>query len=334
MTFNSIGDLAQGFALRSQNTILKQQMDRLTQELASGKTADVSQHLSGDFMSLSDIEHKLVLSQSYRRGADQARIETEIMQIALDSVQREAESLGLIGVTVGASPGALDISSFANDARNTVEAIFSALNSSIGGRALFSGDVVDSIPLKPPSDFVAAIQGAAAGSLSISDLSHSLDAFFDTGGGFETLIYQGGEVARGAYQLGEGESVKLDFRADHPAIRDVLKQVAILTVLDDPGVVLTVSEKVDIAAQAGETLLGAQSRITGIRGDLGFAESRIDRASSRLSAEHASLSLIQADLLAVDPYDTATDLETVQLRLETLYTITSRTSRLNLVNFL
>lgn len=334
MSFNSIGDLAQGFALRHQNTALKQQMDRLATELASGLTADVSQHLSGNLLHLADVQHKLELSQSYQRGADQGRVETSVMQLALDSVQTTTQDLSLTALTIGASPGAIDFEAFANEARGTLTTVFAALNANVGGRSLFSGDEVTRSPLASSSDFIAAIQAAVAGSVTAGDVTTALDTFFDPAGGFETLIYQGGSSARNAYQLGDGESVSLDLRANDPAIRAVLKQIAIASVLDDPGVTLTNGEQHTLTQQIGQDLLGAESRIIDIRSDLGFAESRIDRAATRLSAEQTSLSLVQTQLLAVDPYDTATELETVQLRLETLYTITSRMSRLNLVNYL
>jgi flagellar hook-associated protein 3 FlgL len=38
--------------------------------------------------------------------------------------------------------------------------------------------------------------------------------------------------------------------------------------------------------------------------------------------------------MAVDPFEAASELQTVQTQLETLYTITARSSRLSLVAFL
>lgn len=335
MSFTSIGDLAQGFALRRQSTTLKQQMDHLSQELASGVTADVTRHLSGDFVQLADVEHKLPLLESYKRGADQGRVESSAMQVALGTVQSTIEELSHAGLLFGSTAGAGDIAGFAKEARATIGTLLSALNTQIGGRALFGGDAVTTAPMAPADDVLGAIRAAVAGATTPADMEAALDTFFDTpGGDFDTLIYRGGASARGPYQLGEGESVSLDLRADDPAFRAVLKQVALGAILDDPGVALTKAQQVALARELGETLLIGQTRITAIRSDLGFAEGRIDRAATRLAAESSSLGMLQADLRAIDPFETATELETVQLRLETLYTITSRMSRLNLVNYL
>ena len=334
MNFLSIGDLAQGFALRQQNTVLKQQMDRLSQELASGLTSDVTQHLSGNLMHLADVQHKMELAEAYQRGADQGRNETTVMQLALDTLQTATTDLSSTALTVGTTTGTVGVDAFADEARRTIGTILSALNTHVGGRSLFAGDEITRSPLGSVDDFLTAIQAAVAGSTNTIDVTTALDTFFGAGGGFETLIYQGGTAARNAYQLGEGESVTLDLRADDAAFRDVLKQVSIAAVLDDPGVTLTALEKTSLTEQVGVALLTSQDEVTRIRADLGFAEGRIDRASTRLATEMASLALVETELLAVDPYDTATELETVQLRLETLYTITSRMSRLSLVNYL
>ena len=56
MNFTQIGDLAQSLVMRRQNTLLKGQLNNLTQELASGRKSDVGQSLSGDFALLGEFE--------------------------------------------------------------------------------------------------------------------------------------------------------------------------------------------------------------------------------------------------------------------------------------
>jgi flagellar hook-associated protein 3 FlgL len=90
----------------------------------------------------------------------------------------------------------------------------------------------------------------------------------------------------------------------------------------------------DLARDAGGNLLGAQTDLTQLRADLGFAEERVARAESRISAEISSLGIARNTLVSVDPSATAGELQQVQFRLEALYTLTARTSRLSLVNFL
>jgi len=335
MPINSIGDLAQSFAMRQQSNVLKTQLERLSEEVVTGVTSNATKHLSGNFSMLSDVKHKLALLESHRTTTEQGRIETEVMQAALTRIGSEAGLLSGTAITLGSTSGTASVVNFSNEAEAALGSILSALNVSAGGRSLFSGADVYGAAVASVDDFMTAIRAAASGATSIADLTAAMDTFFDTpGGDFETLIYQGDTSARASYPLGEGESVTLDLRADDPVFRDTLKQVALATLLDDPGVTLSDSEQTIFAQSIGETLLANQDDITGISADLGFAENRIERAATRISSEMTSLNLVQSELLAIDPFEAAIELETVQTRLETLYTLTSRMSRLSLVNFL
>ena len=335
MALHTIGDLAQSFVLRQQSSTLKQQMNGLAKELSSGLVSDPTMHLSGNFTHLADVKHKLQVLDSLRAGAEQGRRDTGLMQTALERFQSEAEQLSSTALLFGAPSGAMSISNLAGEARESLGAMLSALNTSFGGRSLFAGADVASPAVVPSDVFIAAVNAAVAGASTTADINTAMDNFFDTpGGDFDTLIYQGSTTARASYPLGDGEAVTLDLRADDPAIRETLKQIAIAVVLDNAGHSLSGDDQANLALQVGEALLVEQSALTGIRADLGFAESRIDRAATRHSAEISGLNLIQAELLAADPYETATELEAVQIQLETIYTLTSRMSRLNLVNFL
>jgi flagellar hook-associated protein 3 FlgL len=71
-----------------------------------------------------------------------------------------------------------------------------------------------------------------------------------------------------------------------------------------------------------------------LQAQVGFSEARIEALTVRHSTERASLEMARNDLLSVDPYQSATELEQVQFQLQSLYAITSRMSQLSLVNYL
>lgn len=335
MNIQSLGDLAQTFKLRQQNVQLKQQMARLTEELASGQVADVTRQLSGNFGHLTDIEHDLLVLESYRGAANEAGVATAAMQAALETVETLAGDLGATAVISGTTTGGLTLDAIANQGRGTLDSIVSALNTEIAGRSLFSGTDVEETPLESADTLLAEIRTAITGATTAADVLTALDTFFDTpGGGFETLIYQGGTTFLTPYQLGEGESVRLELRADDNAIRNVLKNTAMAALADDPSLTLNTAERITLAQQSGERLLTSQDELIGIRSNLGFAQSRIDQSSTRIASEVSSLEMARNGLLSVDKFQTATELENVQIQLETLYTLTARASRLSLVNFL
>ena len=335
MNLQSIGDLAQTFKMRQQNVQLKQQMARLTDELASGRTSNLTQQLAGSFGHITDIEHDLVVLQSYQASAKDAATATAAMQAALDTVQSLAGDLGTTASLAGVTTGPAIVDSVAVQGRGSLETIISALNTSVGGRALFSGTDIETSPLESADTLMNEVRLALAGALTVSDVITGLDTFFDTpGGGFETLIYQGGTTFLSPYQLGDGESVKLDLRADDTAIRNVLKNTVMAALADDTAIPLNTGGRVELAKQSGVRLLTSQDELVGIRSSLGFAESRIEQSATRISSEISSLEIARTGLLSIDRFQTATELEQVQLQLETLYTITARASRFSLVNFL
>lgn len=335
MTQLTIGDLAQTFSLRRQSLILKEQMSRLTQEVSSGRATDLNRHLSGSLLRLTDIEHELQLLVSNRSAAREATIDVGVMQVALERVQTATNGLAATAVNAGMTPGSFKLGSLAVEAEGALGAIIGALNSDSAGRTLFSGNLIDTSPLVSKEVLLSELRSALSGAVGASAVQSAIDSFFDLPGGeFATKIYMGSAVDSSPYQLGEGESVALTVRADNKALRDALKQTALLALIAEESIILSDSERRNIAKSAGEFLLGGQTDLTDLRAKLGSAEARIEQSSSRIAAELTSLEIARNNLVSVDVFASAGELEQVQFQLETLYTITARASRLSLVNFL
>jgi len=85
---------------------------------------------------------------------------------------------------------------------------------------------------------------------------------------------------------------------------------------------------------AGEALIAGAGNLVQLRASVGSAEARVEEASARLSARETALEIARNDMSAADPYETASNLQEVQLQLETHYTLTARLSRLSLTEYL
>lgn len=334
MTLHSIGDRAQDFVLRRQSVSLAREMDRLTREVSTGQAADLAKHLSGHLAPFAEIERALVMAEAQSGTARLAATDAALMQIALERVQTEAQ--GLVGTALSVTSGAgATPSLLATEARGALAAMIGALNGNSAGRALFSGDRSDVVPLAPADKLLSDLRAAFAPAPDRAGIEAALDAFFDTpGGGFETAIYRGGAGAAAGVSLGAGETVALRIRADDAALRAQLKNTAMAALIDDTGLALTEGDRQAMAGAFGQRLLSGQDGVIGLRAQLGSAEARIAEAQSRLGAEKTSLTIARNDLVGVDVFASATALEGVQFQLEALYTITARTARLNLAAFL
>ncbi|RKF13027.1 flagellar biosynthesis protein FlgL [Roseovarius spongiae] len=334
MPLPSLGDLAQNFVTRRQNTALKTRMSSLTAELASGRTADVARHLGGRLSELGDIEHRITLQQSRQTAAQEAGIYADAMQIALEEVHRKAGDLGVAAALAAGTTDATSLPALAEQARGALDSMVSALNRDVAGRPVFGGDDPSSLPLASAGTLLDAARLAVAGAIDAAGVEAGLDAFFGPGGGFETTIYRGGGGSLAPHRIGDGTSVELSVRADDPALRGALRDTVMAALADDSALGIARDDRMLLLRRASDALLTGAGAVTGIQARLGSAQSRIEQAVAGLSSELAGLESARNTLLAVDPYDTASELEQVQFQLETLYAITARSSRLNLVNFL
>lgn len=332
---SSIGDLAQLFLVQRQTTSLKQRMETLTGDLASGQSIDRVARVPGGMKRLGDFSHDLAVLASYRGSAREAALTTAAMQTALDRVQDVVTDLNDTAILARTNTGKMHLSTMSGQGREVLETVVSALNADLAGSALFAGSEVLGAPLASASEFLEAGRAAVTGASSAADVMAGLAALFDDpAGAFSNSLYQGSTTPLAPYQLGSGESVALDLRADGAAFRATFRHVVAAALVQDPGLALSESEKHELARLAGDGLTRAQGDITAIRATLGHAESRIEAATSRISAELNTLEQARNEMLAVDPFQTATELQSVQSRIETLYAVTARSSRLSLVSFL
>ena len=107
---------------------------------------------------------------------------------------------------------------------------------------------------------------------------------------------------------------------------------AALTV--DPGLGLTWQDKAGLMAEAGKRVASAATPLTMRRADVGLLEQAVERAASRNAAEATAMSLARSDILAADPYETASALTQTEASLQNLYALTVRLSRLSLTDYL
>lgn len=335
MSMLSIGDLAQSFLLRRQNLALKEQMNSLTLELASGRKSDVSRAVSGDFSYLSDIERSIHVLEGYSFAITEAAGFTQTMQDAFERVQDLTSELGSRLMSSSASNIASVLAVTSGTARQDMGTLIAALNTDLAGRSLFAGAATDTSPLASADIILDELKLAVAGETTISGFLGKIDDWFSTpGGGFETTAYQGSAAGLAPFQLSENDSVQFSMKADSTEIRNLLRSAAIGALSTDETLGFSTSLQFQLQQEAGESLLSAQDGLTKIRADLGYVQERIDEAQARNATASSSLEQARTDLLAADPYETATRLENTQFQLESLYTLTVRISHMTLMDYM
>jgi flagellar hook-associated protein 3 FlgL len=146
--------------------------------------------------------------------------------------------------------------------------------------------------------------------------------------------YLGDAGAPMSRRIDEGITVSVEARADHAALKDLMRHAAVVALATNPTLALPPSTSVTLVTGALPDLLSAATPLTDLRADVGLEEERTAEAVTRNGALAAALTIMRNELALVDPYATAVSLNETETQLELQYTLTARLSGLSLVNFL
>lgn len=334
MTSIQLGDLAQSYQLRSENARLKREMSVIAEELASGRTADLTARVSGDLTPIAGIEHDLSRLAGYDTAVAESILLTDTLQQALEAVQSLTQDLSSGLLTVGSAQDVTAAHAVGIDARGKLETVVGLLGMQVGGRSMLSGVATDQPALAGTDVILDALRTATAGLTTADDVVAAVDAWFGPGGGFETVGYTGSATALAPVAVGRNLDVEMGITASDPRLRDVLAGLALGALVAEGSLGSVPAEKIALAAAAGERMLSTQSGLATLRAEVGTMQSTLEKAGQANSVARHALQLARAEIVSVDPYDSATRLEAAQTQLEALYALTARLGRLSLTDFL
>lgn len=335
MSWSSLGDAARFHTIQQDGTRLRQEMQRLTSELSSGRQADLGRALGGDFTALADITRSLHLTQTFSRSIAEAGLAANARQIALERIETEIDGLGLNILGISAAGSLQDMTLALADAPERLEQVVGALNTRVAGVSLFAGNAPDRPALISGAAMLAELRPLVASAASPADMVAAVEAWFLTpGGGFETVAWQGGTGPAAPAILGEGHQTQAAITALDPSLRDVLTGLALTALAAEMTGPSAGDDRRALVGAAATRLQGGEDALIRLRSDLGTAQARIEEARVTAETARAGFEIEQGRLTEADPYKAATDLQAIQTRLETLYVLTARLSRLTLTEFM
>jgi flagellar hook-associated protein 3 FlgL len=335
VTMTSIGDLAGNYANRLQTARIKAELQRLTSELASGRPADPVAHLGGDTARLALIERNIGVAQARAVAATGLGQFLSTMQTVLDDVEAVRGGLAAQIVPLTESSTPTDIARASQAGADAFRDIVGRLNGTFAGGALFAGNATDGPALADADAMLASLTAAATGAVTAADVRAAVDAWFDDpAAGFATMGYLGDTGPLMTRRIDDGVAVTVPARADHPVLKDLMRQAAYVALASDPGLALPESTADALVRGGLSDLFGMASPLTDLRADLGLEEERAAEAATRNGAMAASLTLARNEIALVDPYATAVALTQTETQLQTHFAVTARLSGLSLVNFL
>lgn len=335
MTVLSIGDLALSFQSRNNHARIKADIQRLSQELATGVTTDMRAATGGNLGAVASLEHQLGALAAYKVAANEASLFANALQRGFETIQDRTSELAP-GLLLAASSGQAElVQAAAADAKARFATVVSVLNTQVADRALLGGAMGSGPALAGAATMLAGLETAIAAETTAAGVEAAVVAWFDTpGGGFETVGYLGSTTDLAPMRIGPDAEAEAGLRADDAEIRDLLKGYALAALVADGALSGAHPERVALIEAAGTRLLESDRTLAQLRTGVGALQAQAETALARNSAETTALEMARNDILAVDPYRAATELQAAQTRLETLFTITARLSRLNLSEYL
>ncbi len=332
MSFNSVGDLAQNLIARRQTSSLNNRLASLTAELTTGRKQDIGAAVRGDFSVLASMQRTLALQDAFDDARNQISPRLDAMQSALSGIAEPAADIGFRVLNAVNYEDEAGLDRNLSGIKGELENVIGLLNTRVADRTIFSGVATDQPAVARADDILAALRVEVTGATDATDFLARIDAWFDTGGGFETDGYLGGAVPQTGVPVSSTISVTQQITAATPEIRDAIKQLAVLSLAGE-GLALAI-DRDEVASQAANGLINSKTGIIELQADIGYDQNRIERATAQTAAERLGLEEARNALTAADPFEAATRLEEVRTQLETLYLVTARTSQLNLASFL
>lgn len=332
--FNSISDLARSYQLRVSQSSLKAKLATLTEENTTGVKADIPRALNGDLQAITQIEARISQLATYATNITQAETRLTGMQSALESIRSQAaDGVTLMSEALVSSDAALRLQ--IDKAPEQLRSVIGALNTSVGGRQVFSGTRTDRPAVVGYDTMMGQITAAVGGATAADTILARIDAYFDGAaedGGYLDAAFQG-DTGATLVAVDAQKTLRSDVTAGSAEIRAALKGFAVMAYLAEQDGLDSQTARA-LTEAAGKRMTTAEGGLISAAATLGVQEEHAAKLRTANSAESSALSTARNTLVLVDPYEAATALKEVEANLETLYTVTSRLSKLSLMSYL
>ena len=326
------GDAALNALLSRHSSGLREEIAKTSKEMTTGLHTDMGKAVGGDFSTLAAVDHSLSRLKGYSANTTEAGLLAEVMQTALGVISDGTE--GLVGSILQGSglTGSIGIGAVVAEAGRVFGSAVAALNTRFSDRSVFSGVNSDAQTLPGAEDILTALEVVAAGATTAADVQAAIDTWFSDPSGYAAAY--GGGGPRAPMQVAPGEAADLSLTAMDPALTETLKGLATAALLGRGVLAGQPAEQEALVQGAGDALLGTSEARTDLRARLGSTQAQIAEAETRNTAEDSALSILRVGITGADPFDAAVKLQDLQTRLEALYLITARVSRLSLAEYI
>ena len=336
MNIVSIGDQARSFSLKLASSRLSTTLDVLVQELASGQSADIGKRVNGNTGLLSHIETQMLTNEQILRGLDEAIGSIDITLLTLDQVHSTVSDLAINIINDPVGESVTQLHSKSRHAEDILNLTISRLNRELNGQYLFSGQTTDQRPLSPASNILEHLEQVVTGLASADEVVAAVSSWFDAPpgfGGFLDSAFHGDQLERTAI-VSPGEALSYTATAGDPNIRNTLKGL-VLTSLVGKGVLADdMAQQRQLLMHGGKILYDSAGGLLDVQAELGYVASYINSKKLEITSHSTEMSFLRENIRQVDEYETALAVNDVRTRMQLVYELVSRLSKLKLMDYI
>lgn len=332
-----VSDQSRALSLAAATNRLRSDIARLSDELASGKVADVAKELNGSTGQLLHYETQIRLLDQFNRSASEAAAQMSATQAVLTDLHGKGSEIGIRLSSAQIEATTVGLYALAETASASFDAAIARLNTEVSGVYVLAGLNTDRPPVAGAEEILNALQAGVAGMTNADQIAAFVSDWFDApagGGGYVDIAYRGTFGQRRYAEIGQGERVAISTDADAPAIREMLKGLATAALVSRGALQSDTGEQRKLLIHGGTVLTMNDPGLGGESARLGLAEERVERGQAANSARLSIFMTARSEIVSADPYETATALTETQSRLDAVFAITARLSNLTLVNYL
>ncbi|PZO67683.1 MAG: hypothetical protein DI498_01455 [Paracoccus denitrificans] len=324
----SFGDLARAQFLRAANTATRQKLSDATAEVVSGQHADVAAAHRGQTGQIALIDATLTRISAYQRNGAQVTATLSAVDLALGAIhtlvwRKDVEITSQIAQ--GDDQG---LRQSATLGQGDLDAVLSQLATTSGGRYVFAGTAVSNVPVLSSTAILTRIRDTIAAEPGKTPQAAVDDLFSATDG---AGAYLGGCVVSGV-AVADGRSTGNPAIAADPGLTAMLKGLTLAALAGDPD--MTAAERRVVMGDAARNMATGTAGITTLRARVGAEAAGVEGAMTSNDTMTANLTMARNNLVSVDPYEAATALTEAEARMNKLYALTARLSRLSLTDYL
>lgn len=336
MNITTIGDQARLFSHRMATSRLSTTLDVLVNELASKQTADIGKKVNGNTSLLSHIETRMQANEGILKGLDEAMGSIDIVLSTLDEIHSSVVDLSTDLINDPASGNLTQIRAKSQHAEDVFNLTVSRLNEELGGQYLFAGRATGQRPLAPASEILAHLETEVSSLTTVEEVAEAVNTWFDApsgSGGFMDYAYYGDQLERNVV-ISHAEVLKYSATAADENIRDTLKGLALTSLVGRGIFDGDMAQQRELLLRGGNVIYDSTNGLLDAQAEIGYVASTIKFKQTEIAAHSTELDFLRGDIRKIDEYETALAITDVHTRLQMVYELISRLSKLKLMDYI